>query len=170
MHNCRPRRQPTPAFRVVRHDALKSNASSIQFGLKDLVLTGDLTACSSELENSYGIGLAAGSEDAKVRACVPECITYAPFLPFCLYRVSHARTCARTRPSLPALPRSRQMRWRSGPLGPCLAASAGVTTAELITAMMASTTTTMMTSVLPAQRCLPTLKANPVGVVYDLHW
>ena len=80
MHNCRPRRQPTPAFRVVRHDALKSNASSIQFGLKDLVLTGDLTACSSELENSYGIGLAAGSEDAKVRACVPECITYAPFL------------------------------------------------------------------------------------------
>lgn len=45
------------------------------------MLTGDLTACSSELENSYGIGLAAGSEDAKVRACVPECITYASFLP-----------------------------------------------------------------------------------------
>ena len=29
----------------------------LQFGIKDLVLRGDFTACSSELENSYGMGI-----------------------------------------------------------------------------------------------------------------
>jgi len=51
---------PVPVPRAkpfVRHDCIKSNPESIQFGIKDLVLTGEFEECSSELENSYGIGL-----------------------------------------------------------------------------------------------------------------
>lgn len=40
----------------VRHDALRSTSDSLQWGLEDLVLQGDLTSCFSVLENSYGIG------------------------------------------------------------------------------------------------------------------
>ena len=38
-------------------DALFGSSDSIFFGGSDLVLTGDLSACVSSLENSYGIGL-----------------------------------------------------------------------------------------------------------------
>ena len=38
-------------------DALFGSSDSIFFGGSDLVLTGDLSACGSSLENSYGIGL-----------------------------------------------------------------------------------------------------------------
>lgn len=55
-----PKPQP-----FVRHDCLKSSSAMLQFGLRDLVLRGDFTACSSELEFSYGIGLTPGSQEAK---------------------------------------------------------------------------------------------------------
>lgn len=51
---------PVPVLRpkpFVRHDCIKSNPESIQFGLTDLVLTGEFEECSSDLEHSYGIGL-----------------------------------------------------------------------------------------------------------------
>lgn len=51
---------PVPVPRpkpFIRHDCLKSNAVSIQFGVSDLVLSGDFTECSSDLEHSYGVGL-----------------------------------------------------------------------------------------------------------------
>ena len=38
-------------------DALFGSSDGIFFGGSDLVLTGDLSACVSSLENSYGIGL-----------------------------------------------------------------------------------------------------------------
>ena len=38
-------------------DALFGSSDSIFFGGSDLVLTGDLSACVSSLENSYGVGL-----------------------------------------------------------------------------------------------------------------
>lgn len=41
----------------IRHDALRSGPDFLQFGLKDLVLRGDFSECSSELEQSYGLGL-----------------------------------------------------------------------------------------------------------------
>jgi hypothetical protein len=49
----------------VRHDCLKSNADTLQFGLGDLVLKGDFSECASELEYSYGVGLKPGSADTK---------------------------------------------------------------------------------------------------------
>ena len=42
-----------------RHDALRSNAETMAFGVGDLVISGDLSACASELERSYGAGLRA---------------------------------------------------------------------------------------------------------------
>lgn len=49
---------PVPRPRPwVRHDALRSNAEIMAFGVGDLVFRGDLSACSSHLENSYGVGL-----------------------------------------------------------------------------------------------------------------
>ncbi len=54
-----------PKFRPwQRHDAQYSDINLLQFGLRDLVLTGNLTECTSELEFSYGIGLSV--EEAKV--------------------------------------------------------------------------------------------------------
>jgi hypothetical protein len=49
----------------VRHDALRSSFDLLQFGLKDLALSGDFSEGSSELECSYGIGLRPGSADAR---------------------------------------------------------------------------------------------------------
>ena len=49
----------------VRHDALRSDEGSLQFGLRDLVLTGDFSQCSTELEASYGIGLRPGSAEGR---------------------------------------------------------------------------------------------------------
>jgi len=43
---------------------LKSSPSQMQFGVRDLVLRDKLTACSSDLEYSFGVGLRAGSEEA----------------------------------------------------------------------------------------------------------
>jgi len=41
----------------VRHDALRANASTLAWGVGDLVLRGDCSFCSSDLEHSYGVGL-----------------------------------------------------------------------------------------------------------------
>lgn len=41
----------------VRHNSLRSTEAVLQFGLKDLVLRGDFSDCSSELEATYGVGL-----------------------------------------------------------------------------------------------------------------
>ncbi len=41
----------------MRHNCLRSTESCIQFGLSDLVLRGDFSDCSAELEATYGIGL-----------------------------------------------------------------------------------------------------------------
>jgi hypothetical protein len=57
-----PPPRPKP---FVRHDCLKSGADGMQFGLRDLVLRGDFSSCSSELEFSYGLGLKPGGEEAK---------------------------------------------------------------------------------------------------------
>ena len=63
---------PVPRPRAwVRHDALRSNAETMAFGVGDLVLAGDLTACSSELEHSYGVGLRA-DEARTILAGAPE--------------------------------------------------------------------------------------------------
>ena len=50
----------------VRHDALRSSLDLLQFGLRDLLLAGDLSEGSSEVEVSYGMGLRAGSTDAHI--------------------------------------------------------------------------------------------------------
>lgn len=55
-----PRSKP-----FVRHDALKSTRDSIQFGVRDLFVRGDLAEGSSELECCYGIGIRPGSAEAK---------------------------------------------------------------------------------------------------------
>lgn len=55
-----PRAKP-----FVRHDCLRSSAEVLQFGLRDLVLRGDFTDCTSELEFSYGLGLRPGSAEAR---------------------------------------------------------------------------------------------------------
>jgi hypothetical protein len=58
--------RPRPRIKPwVRHDCQRSDASSIQFGLSDLVIAGDLSACRSQLESSYGIGLDPAGQDAK---------------------------------------------------------------------------------------------------------
>lgn len=57
-----PKPHPRP---FVRCDALKANPETVQFGVTDLVLRGDLSGCSSMLEYSYGIGLRPGSEEAR---------------------------------------------------------------------------------------------------------
>jgi hypothetical protein len=49
----------------LQHDCLWATQDKIGFGIKDLVLCGDFTRCVSELENSYGMGLTAGSPEAK---------------------------------------------------------------------------------------------------------
>ena len=56
-----PAPRPKP---FVRLDCLRSDGETLQWGLRDLELRGDLTACSSELETSYGIGLKPGSIEA----------------------------------------------------------------------------------------------------------
>uniref|UniRef100_A0A7S3UYA2 Oxidation resistance protein 1 n=1 Tax=Aplanochytrium stocchinoi TaxID=215587 RepID=A0A7S3UYA2_9STRA len=50
-----------PAFGVLR-----SSDNSLQFGVKDLVLNANLNECSSELEYSFGVGLARGSKESKI--------------------------------------------------------------------------------------------------------
>lgn len=55
-----PRSKP-----FVRHDALKSTSDSLQFGIRDLFIRGDLAEGSSELECSYGIGLKPSSAESK---------------------------------------------------------------------------------------------------------
>eukprot|EP01138_Halocafeteria_seosinensis_P011214 gb/GECG01011455.1/.p1 GENE.gb/GECG01011455.1/~~gb/GECG01011455.1/.p1 ORF type:complete len:970 (+),score=148.53 gb/GECG01011455.1/:1-2910(+) len=55
-----PRRKPW-----IRHDAQRSATDFLEFGLGDLVLMDDLTDCSSELENSYGIGMKRGSDECR---------------------------------------------------------------------------------------------------------
>jgi hypothetical protein len=53
-------RIPMPRAKAfIRNDALRSGPELLQFGLRDLVLRGDFSHCSSELENSYGLGLRA---------------------------------------------------------------------------------------------------------------
>ena len=60
-------RPKVPAkYRNLRHDCLWSSKDQLQFGLKDLILKGDLSECSSHLEHSYGVGLNRDSEEAKV--------------------------------------------------------------------------------------------------------
>ena len=53
----------------VQHDCLRGEAdhddASLRWGLHDLVLHGDLSRCSSEIEFSYGFGLPADSNEAK---------------------------------------------------------------------------------------------------------
>ena len=49
----------------VRHDCLSSDGDTLQFGLRDLVLSGDLSSCTSELEYSYGLGLKQSSPEAR---------------------------------------------------------------------------------------------------------
>jgi hypothetical protein len=56
------RPKPRP---FVRCDAMKSSPTELRFGVKDLVITADFIACSSELETSYGIGLKPGSVECK---------------------------------------------------------------------------------------------------------
>lgn len=59
---------PPPRFRPwTRYDAIRADgdAGTLQFGLKDLSLSESFTECSSELEQSYGIGLRPGSEEAR---------------------------------------------------------------------------------------------------------
>jgi hypothetical protein len=57
----------------VRCDALRASARAVQFGVRDLVLAEDFTACSSEVEASYGIGLRPGSAEARsMLAGAPE--------------------------------------------------------------------------------------------------
>lgn len=64
------RPKPRP---FVRCDATKSSARSLQFGVRDLVLSDDFTRCSSEVEASYGIGLRPGSAEARsLLAGAPE--------------------------------------------------------------------------------------------------
>lgn len=48
----------------VRNDATRSGPDFVQFGLKDLILAGDFSSCTSELEQSYGMGLRP--EEARV--------------------------------------------------------------------------------------------------------
>lgn len=43
----------------IRHDALRANSGTMAWGVGDLILRGDLSFCTSELEHSYGIGLRA---------------------------------------------------------------------------------------------------------------
>ena len=37
----------------------------MQFGVKDLIINGDFSNCSSNLEYTFGIGLVRGSEETK---------------------------------------------------------------------------------------------------------
>jgi TLD len=55
-----PRQKPW-----VRHDAQRSNPDVLAFGVRDLMIVGDLSSCSSEIEHSYGIGLRPGSVESK---------------------------------------------------------------------------------------------------------
>lgn len=67
---------PRPPYRkrpFVPLRCMKSSTNALQFGTKDLVITGDFKFCSSELENCYGIGLAPGSSEAKVCALLCIC-------------------------------------------------------------------------------------------------
>ena len=48
----------------IRHDALRANSGTMAWGVGDLILRGDLSFCTSDLEHSYGIGLRA--EEAAV--------------------------------------------------------------------------------------------------------
>ena len=54
-----------PGSRQVKFGVLVSNQQLIQFGAGDLVLSNDFKACSSELEHSFGCGLAVDSDQAK---------------------------------------------------------------------------------------------------------
>jgi len=55
-----PRKRPW--FRV---DAQRSTPDTIQFGVGDLVLAGDLSECTCHIESSYGVGLSQNSVEAK---------------------------------------------------------------------------------------------------------
>lgn len=64
--NASQRTLARPAPRpFVRADAMRAGQFGIQFGLKDLVLSDDFTNCSSEVEQSYGIGLRMGGPEAR---------------------------------------------------------------------------------------------------------
>jgi len=60
--SARARPKPRP---YVRFDAQRSSPAALQFGLRDLVLKEDLGECSSELENSFGVGIKPGSFEAR---------------------------------------------------------------------------------------------------------
>ena len=55
-----PRKRPW--FRV---DAQRSTPDTLQFGVGDLVLAGDLSECTTQLESSFGIGLQPGSVETR---------------------------------------------------------------------------------------------------------
>ena len=60
--------EPIPAGEAAELDVetIQPGDLLLQFGLRDLLLAGDLTEGSSEVEASYGMGLRPGSEDARV--------------------------------------------------------------------------------------------------------
>jgi len=51
------------------HDCVRASSSLIQLGLRDLLISQDFDACSSELEYSYGVGLKPGSKEAASMLC-----------------------------------------------------------------------------------------------------
>ena len=55
----------TTGSRQSHHDCQCAGPDYVQFGSKDLCLKGDFSACTSELEYSYGIGLVKDGEHAK---------------------------------------------------------------------------------------------------------
>jgi hypothetical protein len=55
----------------VRHDALRGTPGVMAWGVGDLTLRGDCSACTSELERSYGVGMGEG-EAATFLAGAPE--------------------------------------------------------------------------------------------------